>query len=154
MKSFFFIILFGLVIISTTSAQNSSESVRSLVTMDVVTPPSQQIGNSNYLVSLSEKDFNSKQYVFYTDSNATVAHLSINGISLRLTGGYNPENIMAYTGSGYTVTLSTDKRVAQPATNSDDESNFKIAATLVIYDRSGQTIVKKVMGSQINRVKN
>jgi hypothetical protein len=154
MKSLFSTILFGLVLTSTGSAQNSSGVAKLPFLIGVVAPPSQQTGNSNYLLSLSEKDYKSKIYVFYTDSNATVAHLTINGVNIRLIGGPNPEHIMAYVNNNYTVTLSPDKKVSQPSTNSDDESNFEMSATLAIYNRKGQVVLKKVTGSQTNRVKN
>jgi len=111
----------------------------------VVIPPSHQTGNSNYLLSLSEEDLKNNKYVFYTDSSATVSYLTINGSIIRLTGGLNPENIMAYVGKGYTVTLTTNKNTA-----SVDGANMKITASLVIYNQSGQVLVKNVTGKEIN----
>jgi len=143
MKAIFSIILFISLIISSASAQNSLVSPP--ISLGVVIPPSHQTGNSNYILSLSDEDFKNNKYVFYTDSSATVAYLAINGSVVRLTGGSNPENIMAYVGNGYTITLSITKN-----TGAADEGNLKITATLVIYNQPGQVLVKNATGSMLN----
>jgi hypothetical protein len=147
MKILFSIILVGSLFISKASAQVGSAKAPSV---DVVIPPSQQMGNTNYLLSLSDQDFKNQKYIFYTDSSATVAYIKIDGVGVRLTGGPNPENIMAYTCKGYTVTLNTNKKTPESATNNN--CNYKIQATLVIYRNSG-SMAKQVTGVQINVVK-
>ena len=137
MKSVFFATFFGLVIISTVSAQNNSAAPKFLV--GAVVPPTQEVGNSNCLLALSDQDFKNKKYVFYTDSNATVAYVNINGTNLRLTGGPNPENIMVYTCKGYTLTLK----------KSGSQGNSSNTATMVIYDKMGQAVINKVTGTGI-----
>lgn len=156
MKTIFSTILFSLFIIFNASAQNSftqNNSAKPVISIDAVAPPNQQSGNSNYLLSFSEEDYKNKKYVFYTDSNGSVAYLTINGNSLRLTGGQNPEHIMAYTGYGYTAILSNDKKGSEDASDMDENGDWKISATLTVYSKTGQVLVKKVDGIQINGVK-
>jgi hypothetical protein len=154
MKTIFSILILGSLITTAASAQNSSGSEKPSISLDAVTVQTHQAGNLNYLLSTSDQDFKNQKYVFCTDSNATIAYISINGFLLRLTGGPNAEHIMAYTGSGYTVTLSRDKNVSPSSSPApDDQSNLKIQATLVIYAKNGQAVAKKVIGTQFNAVK-
>lgn len=124
-------------------AQNNSEKAPFLI--GEVEIPGQQAGRLNYLLSLSQQDFNNQIYVFYTDSNATVAYININGRKLRLTGGTNPEHIMAYAGYDYTVTIN-NARKDMNSTNSKDK--WGISGTLVIYNKMGQAVVEDVQGTQ------
>jgi len=151
MKIIFSIILFGGLITSTVFAQN--DSPKPAFSVDIVTPTNKQAGNMNYLLSLSDKDLKNQKYVFYTDSNATVAYVRINGDMVRLTGGSNPENIMAYTAKGYTVTLKLNQNTSNEIlNNTEDHISVKKEATLVIYSNSGKSVVSNVIGAQINEI--
>lgn len=143
MKIILSIILFCSFLIRGASAQDGS--AKPAFSVNAVTPPARQSGNLNYLLSLSEQNFKNNQYVFYTDSNATVAYINVDGKILRLTGGTNPEHIMAYFGNGYTVTLGTGKNM-----DVNNTGSLKIAATLAIYNRTGNVVVEKVTGEQFN----
>jgi len=124
-------------------------------TIDAVVPPGVQSGGSNYLASLSGEDLKNARYIFYTDSNSTVAHININGTDVRLTGGPNPEQIMAYTCKNYTVTLSVSKKTPiKSESNGDDISTLKIEGILTIYTAGGQAISKPITGKLRYAVKN
>ena len=124
MKAIFSIILVGSLLVSKVSAQNKpseGEAQGKSFSIMAVTPPANQTGATNYTLSLSDLDFKSQKYVFYTDSNATVAYININGNKIRLTGGANPEHIFTYVSKGYTVTLSVAKGTPGAIlSNSDD----------------------------------
>lgn len=139
MKAIFFIIIFGALIVPAASAQTTAKNPPFQV--GTVVAPDHQAGKKNYLLSLSPEDFSNKKYVFYTDSNATVAYINIGGNRLRLTGGPNAEHIMAYVGNGYTVTLKN--------TPNPNEKGKNMTGTLVIYDKMGQAVVENVAGLQI-----
>ncbi len=122
--------------------------------LDTVAPMAPPGGHSNYLVSLTEDDFKHDRFVFYTDSNATMAFLRINGNDLVLTGGPNPEHIMAYTSKYFTATLSVSK--STPVVNtglSDDKKVMKIEGRLCVYNSKGQMVAKDVTGHLITLVK-
>jgi hypothetical protein len=156
MKTIFSLFLFGAFISPAVLAQNNlSKDVSSepSFSVDAVNPPVGLSGKTNYMLSLSDKDFNNKVYVFYTDSNATVAHIRINGNDTRLTGGPNPENIMAYTCKGYTITLSENKKPTSDVNITTGTNQQKMEATLVIYTGT-ETVGKKVCGVKINDAKN
>ena len=113
-----------------------------------------QVGNTNYQYSFSEKDLKNSLVVFYTDSNATVAYIKINGFTYKLSGGPNPEHILAYNGSGFTVTLSFSNNTTRSILlNSDDRMGVKSEGTLAVYNNKGQVIGKAVTGMQVNAVK-
>jgi hypothetical protein len=155
MKTFSALILFFSFAISMVSAQNNSPKKAEPFTVDAVTPPNHQTGSTNYTLANSEQDYKNGKYVFCTDSNATVAYLTINGFTIRLAGGPNPENILAYTGKDYTVTLSISKTNSNKILdNADDYISVKVDATLVIYNGAGKVVGKKVTGEKINAVKN
>jgi hypothetical protein len=158
MKPFFSIIVVGSLTLSVASAQNVSsehQNAEPAFSMEAVTPPGSYHGNINYQLASSAEDLNKQNFILYTDSNATVAYIKINRTAVRLTGGPNPENIMTYLGSGYTVTLRVTKKYSTIVKgNSDDEKTVKIDATLVIYDKSGKAVGEKATGCQITPVKN
>jgi hypothetical protein len=160
MKPIFFIFLLCVLINVTAHAQkaatSSAREAKPAFSVESVIPHGTAIGRTNYSVSFSGQDFKDRNYVFFTDSNATVAYIKVNGIMLRLTGGPNPEHIMTYTGGGYTVTLDVTKKISAGslADDSDDKSNLKIEGTLAIYNHSGQVVGKKFTGIQTNIVKN
>lgn len=154
MKSVLFAFLFSAAMAPVVSAQNNSSgagAAKPAFSLDAVTTPARQAGNINYLFSLSEQDFNNQSYVFYTDSNATVAHIRIGGNDIRLTGGHNPENIMTYTGKGYTITLTINK---QSNDNKGGRNSLKTKAMLVVYKSGGGVVGNKVTGIQINNGQN
>jgi hypothetical protein len=144
MKTISFIIFLSVVIFSTVSGQSNSE--KPPFSVGTVTPPIHQTGKPNYLLSFSEQDFNNGKYIMYTDSNATVAYININGNILRLTGGPNPEHIMAYTCKGFTVTLSNPANAS--LNNLDENGNLKVVASITIYNKMGQAVVEKVTDAQ------
>lgn len=124
-------------------------------TIDEVIPPNAQSGSSNYLASLSGEDLKNGKFIFYTDSNSTVAHIRINGMDIRLTGGPNPEQIMAYTCKNYTVTLSVSKKTpVKSESNGDDLSTLKIEGILTIYSAGGQAVSNPITGKLRYAVKN
>jgi len=144
MKIVFSLLLSSLLTVSVVSAQNEV-SAKEPFSVDVVNPaPIAQKGNAGYLLSLTEQDFKNGNYVFYTDSNATIAHVRINGNDIRLTGGENGEHIMAYVCKDYTVTLSTNN-----ADSHRELDNGKMEGMLVIYNSMGQVVGKKVTGTVI-----
>lgn len=145
MKAIFSAILLSSFFLFSTSAQTTQ--AKEPFALAAVTTPHKLKGKVNYLLALSKEDFQNKQYVFYTDSNARVAHITINGKDIRLTGGPNAEHIMAYAGGGYTITLSNPGAVSGNTT--DNKGNLTSVTTLVIYNKMGQTIVKQVTGNQV-----
>ena len=145
MKTIFFTFLLGSFTLLTATAQNTT--AKEPFSVSAVTAPHKQAGKVNYLLALSAEDFQNKQYVFYTDSNARVAHITINGKDIRLTGGTNAEHIMAYVGGGYTVTLHNSTATSGNAM--DKKGNLTSVTTLVIYNKMGQTIVRQVTGNQV-----
>jgi len=144
MKTIFSITFFYLLLLLSASAQNAPAKTPFSIT--ALTAPNRQVGKINYLLALSNEDFQNKQYVFYTDSNARIAHININGKDIRLTGGPNAEHIMAYVGEGYTVTLHNCPIASKNTT--DTKGNLTVVSTLVIYNNMGQAVVKKVTGNQ------
>ena len=146
MKTIFTTLILGILIIPVVSAQNSPThklDEKGNILVAIVTPPAKQTGSANFLLSLNEKELHNKTYEFYTDSNATVAHVNINGNEIRLTGGPNAEHIMTYSGKGYTFTISFDKKANQAMSNNPDGSMVEIETTLVVYTPS-ETIQKIV----------
>lgn len=137
MKKILSIFFCGMLAFSAASAQNTGSASFSVETLQAIRP---QSGQFNYLVSFSLQDFSQHKYVFYTDSDAHVAYININGNPLRLTGGANAERIMAYSGYGYTVTLNNIKR----------NTAGNITATMVVFDSMGKAVVKEVTGTQAN----
>ncbi len=155
MKFFSTLLLFCSIAITTVSAQNNSTKKAPPFTVDKVSPPNHQTGRTNYVLSNSEKDLKNRDFIFCTDSNSTVAYLTINGFTIRLAGGPNPENILAYNGSGYAVTFSITKTSSNTTINDkDDYTGVKVDGILSIYNSKGQVIGKKVTGVEINAVKN
>lgn len=144
MKTIFLIAVFVSILFIPASAQNTP--AKTPFSIAALTTPNRQIGKVNYLLALTNEDFQNKQYVFYTDSNARVAHININGKDIRLTGGPNDEHIMAYVGGGYTVTLHNSTVANRNMT--DKKGNLTVVTTLVIYNKMGQAVVEKVTGSQ------
>ena len=152
MKTFFSLLLFASISITTVSAQASTAQPFST---DVVTAPKQQTGSGNYLISLKDEDFKTKKYIAYTDSNARVAYIQVNGSPVRLTGGPNAEHIMAYTSKNYTLTISITKKLPMAKSeDSDDRTSTKIEGLINISDSKGRTIVTKFTGSVTTAVKN
>ena len=122
--------------------------------LDSLTPMVPPGGNNNYIVSLTDEDFKNRKYVFYTDSNATVAFLRINGNDVTLTGGPNPEHIMAYTSKYFTATLSISKTTAAAKEgDADDKKMMKIEGHLCVYNSRGQMVAKDITGRLITAVK-
>lgn len=158
MKTIFSIILFSLLAISPVMSQSSSVNLDKTVrpiSVETFTSSNSQVGNTNYRFSLSDEDFAKRQFVFYTDSNATVAYLKLNGFEIKMNGGPNPEHIWAYTCKGFTVTLSIDNTGAKTAeSNEDDHISVKATGTLVVYNNKGQVIGNKVTGVKVTAVKN
>jgi hypothetical protein len=155
MKTIFSLFLFGALSITTVFAQVTAGPNGKLFSVDAVTPPAQQTGNSNYLISLSDEDFTNQKYVVYTDSNATVAYLRINGTLVKLTGGLNAEHIMAYTTKNYTLTISVTKKSPDAkASNPDDLRATKIEGMMNVSNSKGQAVVRKFSGRLTMAVKN
>jgi hypothetical protein len=146
MKSILFSLFFSSLISLTASAQNTPAK-KEAFSIAAVTVPHKQTGKVNYQLALSPEDFQNKQYIFYTDSNARVAHITINGKDIRLTGGPNAEHIMAYSGEDYTVTLHNE--TATDGNALDNKGNLTAVTTLVIYDKMGRAVVRKVTGNQV-----
>lgn len=147
MKTILFTFFFGSLLLSSVSAQNSAPKTKTPFSIATLTAPVRQTGKVNYLLALSQEDFQNKQYIFYTDSNAKVAHININGKDIRLTGGPNAEHIMAYVGEGYTVTLHNSPVASENTT--DKKGNLNVVTTLVVYNKMGRAVVEKVTGNQV-----
>ncbi len=154
MKPFFLSFLIAISISQVVSAQHNptqNGTAKPSFSVDKIVPPSQLSGNNNYLLSLNKKDFSTRSYVFYTDSNATIAHISINGTSLRLTGGLNAENSMSYNCKDYTVTLNDINKSASQGGNTDGNPNrVEIATSLIIYTNT-TVIGEKLVGVEIKQ---
>ncbi len=156
MKIFFIVVVGSLFFTSVILGQNGTTQnavAKSELVLEPLSTLTQPVGKLNYIFSGSAEDFKNNKYVFYTDSNATVAHLVVNGTPIRLTGGPNPEHIMAYTNKEYTVTLSINKpkTIGDADKNTvDNHENTEVDATIVVYDYTGHVLGAKVTGIQIN----
>ncbi len=157
MKTLFSTILVIFLATAAVSAQNNNVKTKQgkqPISVETFTLAPVQTGNTNFQYSLTENDFNNKQFVFYTDSNATVAYMKIDGFTRRFTGGANPEHIMTYTGGGYTITLSFNNNATRKIIlNEDDRMGVKSDGSLAIYNNKGQVVGEKVTGMQVNAVK-